>query len=56
MKFKLIKNKQCRPYEYSVTYKDSVILHIPDYLSKKIIKEIIQRLNKNPLPLQNFEW
>lgn len=54
--FRLVKNKNNKPYKYSIKYQHSVILHFPDYLPNKLIKEITERLNKNSTPFKNFDW
>ena len=54
-KYKLIKNKDKRPYERSIMFTKSktIVLHVPDYLDDEVAKDIVDKLNKSSksLPL-----
>ena len=46
LKFRIIKNKNNRPYKKSIKYGDTIVLHVPDYLEDAIVKSIVSSLNK----------
>lgn len=55
VKYKLIKNKNKRPYIHSIKYKSTIIAHIPDYLDSRIVKSIVDQLNKGN-EILNLQW
>lgn len=55
VRYKLVKNKDNRPYTHSIKYRKTVIAHIPDYLDKKIIKSIVDQLNRGN-EILNLQW
>lgn len=48
LKFRIVKNKDKRPYERSIKYGDTIVFHIPDYLDILVIAQLLAILNSNP--------